>query len=104
MKGEASENAEAQCVRVKTQWTPIALASVSNSPLISSRLALYVCLLGVAWGMNLSSNSDSQTMNPMGTSQPTERLPLELLEKMLTYMSVPDILRMKQVGRSSDCA
>ena len=97
--GEASENAEARCVNgLRSRWL------LSNSPLISSRLALYVCLLGVAWGMNLSSNSDSQTMNPIGTSQPTERLPLELLEKVLTYMSVPDILRMKQVGRSSDCA
>lgn len=32
----------------------------------------------------------------------TKRLPLELLEKILTYSSVPDILRLKQVRKRSD--
>jgi hypothetical protein len=42
------------------------------------------------------------TMGPANISQLTQRLPLELLEKVLTYTSIPDILRMKQVGRLCD--
>lgn len=38
-------------------------------------------------------------MTPYGLSQLTQRLPPELLEKVLMYVSVPDILRMKQVNR-----
>ena len=41
-------------------------------------------------------------MNPTDTPQLTERLPFELLEKVLANVSVPDILRMKQVGTVSD--
>jgi hypothetical protein len=41
-------------------------------------------------------------MSPTGSSQLTERLPLELLEKVLAYTSIPDILRMKQVRRLYD--
>ena len=37
-------------------------------------------------------------------SQLTERLPLELLEKVLACTSVPDIVRMKQVGKIPSCA
>ena len=40
-------------------------------------------------------------MGPTGISQLTESLPLELLEKVLAYASVPDILKMKQVGKTS---
>jgi hypothetical protein len=36
-------------------------------------------------------------MSPTGNSQLTERLPLELLEKVLAYASISDILKMKQV-------
>ena len=43
-----------------------------------------------------------RTMAPTGILQLTEKLPLELLEKVLAHTSVPDILRMKQVGRNSD--
>ena len=38
-------------------------------------------------------------MSPTGNSQLTEKLPLELLEKVLAYSSILDILRMKQVWR-----
>ena len=41
-------------------------------------------------------------MSPTGILQFTEKLPLELLEKVLAHTSVPDVLRMKQVGRTSD--
>jgi hypothetical protein len=37
-------------------------------------------------------------MSPTGIPQLTERLPPELLEKVLAYVSIPDILKMKQVG------
>jgi hypothetical protein len=43
-------------------------------------------------------------MSCTGSSQLTERLPLELLEKVLAYASIPDILRMKQVRRLSNRA
>ncbi|KAF9643840.1 hypothetical protein BDM02DRAFT_3191141 [Thelephora ganbajun] len=36
------------------------------------------------------------------TLQITEKLPPELLEKVFAYTSVPDILRLKQVGKQSD--
>jgi len=38
-------------------------------------------------------------MTPTSISQLTEKLPPELLEKVLAYTPVPDILRMKQVAR-----
>ena len=48
---------------------------------------------------SVSNNSNPSIMNPTSNSQLTERLPLELLEKVLAYSSIPDILRMKQVRR-----
>jgi hypothetical protein len=41
-------------------------------------------------------------MSPTSSSQLTERLPPELLEKVLAYTSITDILKMKQVGRLYD--
>ena len=41
-------------------------------------------------------------MTPVNTSQLIENLPLELLEKLLARLSIPDILRMKQVRRFHD--
>jgi len=37
-----------------------------------------------------------------GVSQLTHRFPLELLEKVLGYMSILDILELKQVGSQPD--
>ena len=57
------------------------------------------------WALCQDMNPSASTpriMSPTGTPQLTERLPLELLEKVLANVSVPDILRMKQVGRVSD--
>lgn len=44
----------------------------------------------------------SLSMATTGTPQPIERLPPELLEKVLAHMPVRDILRTKQVGRLYD--
>jgi hypothetical protein len=41
-------------------------------------------------------------MSPTDSSQLTESLPPELLENVLAYTSIPDILKMKQVGRLYD--
>ena len=54
--------------------------------------------------MHTSSASIRQIMRATSTSLLTERLPLELLERVLAHMSVQDILRMKQVRRISNCA
>ena len=41
-------------------------------------------------------------MSAASTLQITEKLPPELLEKILTYAPVPDIIRLEQVGKQSD--
>jgi hypothetical protein len=44
-----------------------------------------------------------RTMSAADTLQITEKLPPELLEKILTDASVPDIIKLKQVGKQPDC-
>jgi len=43
-------------------------------------------------------------MSVAETLQMTERLPPELLEKILMHTPIPDIIRLTQVGKQLDCS
>jgi hypothetical protein len=90
---------------IKAMFAPESPEKVRRSERGRSRWFLVDALVGhsATTGIRLLQITLARpTMGPANISQLTQRLPLELLEKVLTYTSIPDILRMKQVGRLCD--